>query len=202
MQNRKLTKKMQLKLMQNHNQSQSQNGGFSFRIPALQSPQQFHPQSPIEFPFHDKDESWQLRSLVENHLNDNLKVLLYLIDADKLKQVQNIISGRSFKKQLQNTKKHNSHKSHRTRIHYPVRHLQHVGSRLIKPHDVINMQLPMQPNQLQLIQNSKYLKELQKAMRKPKVKHINTHNKMENIENITNNQPSSVESNNLVEVIP
>lgn len=31
---------------------------------------------------------------VANHLNDNLKMLLYLVDADKLKKVQNILFGK------------------------------------------------------------------------------------------------------------
>jgi hypothetical protein len=83
-------------------------------------------------PFHHRDESWKLESLVNHHINDNLKILLYLVDADKLKQVQNIIIGKRHRHlsghlsghpsghQSHYSKKHKSHHPHRsrkTRVH-------------------------------------------------------------------------------------
>jgi len=48
-------------------------------------------------------------SYIANHLNNNLKMLLYLVDADKLKHVQNIL----FSKSSRQTRKHHSNKFER-----------------------------------------------------------------------------------------
>jgi hypothetical protein len=55
----------------------------------------------------DSMEDYEIRNIA-NHLNDNLKMLLYLVDADKLKKVQNILFGKS-------SRKTHSRKTHMTR---------------------------------------------------------------------------------------
>ena len=53
----------------------------------------------------DSMEDNQIRNIA-NYINDNLKMLLYLVDADKLKKVQNILFGKSTRKTHMTRKQH------------------------------------------------------------------------------------------------
>ena len=72
---------------------------------------------PIQgFPLQPKFSTHSMKdtdiSYIANHLNNNLKMLLYLVDADKLKQVQNILFSKS-SRQTRSTRKHHSNKFER-----------------------------------------------------------------------------------------
>jgi hypothetical protein len=75
-------------------------------MPGLASPIQGSPQ-PMPVSNHSIEDAEI--SYIANHLNNNLKMLLYLVDADKLKHVQNIL----FSKSSRQTRKHHSNKFER-----------------------------------------------------------------------------------------
>jgi hypothetical protein len=64
------------------------------------TPQPYAPVAPF-----DSTEDNQIHNIA-NYLNDNLKMLLYLVDVDKLKKVQNILFGKSTRKTHMTRKQH------------------------------------------------------------------------------------------------
>ena len=102
----KLNNKLKQKLS-----TQVQNGGYPNPPPELLA-------SPMPFDPSNRMGPDALETLVDRHINDNLKMLLYLIDADKLKQVQNIIAG----KHVRGTSPHHHHQSHHHQRHTKKHH--------------------------------------------------------------------------------
>ena len=102
----KLNNKLKQKLS-----TQVQNGGYPNPAAAVLAPR---------MPFDPSNRMGPdaLETLVDRRLNDNLKMLLYLIDADRLKQVQNIIAG----KHVRGTSSHHHHQSHHHQRHTKKHH--------------------------------------------------------------------------------
>jgi hypothetical protein len=89
----------------------TQQNGFVVNSPLPPSPPPSPSplQSPLPFM---KSEDSEIH-YIANHLNDNLKMLLYLVDADKLKKVQNILFGKN--KHSRSTKHSAYHQLHKTK---------------------------------------------------------------------------------------
>lgn len=140
-------------------------------------------------------------SYIANHLNDNLKMLLYLVDADKLKKVQNILFGKNKHSGLQQSSsaKHSAYRhQHRTKKYpHPATPPQPAAPSTMMPMPLAPFAgpFPASPTPMPVIKHHR--------MQPRQMKHTHTKkHKIHNQNNQNNNPEPDSESHNLAEVIP